>query len=90
LINLFSRDSGTDTGANPEDPDEYKALPGQLFYSTQIPVCLWFLVKNKKDPKRRQRCGEPLFVDARKMGTLTYRVHRELTPPFVPSVPSVP
>jgi type I restriction enzyme M protein len=58
------------------------ALPGQLFYSTQIPVCLWFLTKSKKaDSKRgfRARKGETLFIDARKMGTLIDRVHRELT-----------
>jgi type I restriction enzyme M protein len=55
------------------------AMPGQLFYSTQIPVCLWFLTKNKKDGIRRDRRGEVLFIDARKMGTLIDRVHRELT-----------
>jgi type I restriction enzyme M protein len=58
------------------------ALPGQLFYSTQIPVCLWFLTKSKAaDPKRhfRDRRKETLFIDARKMGTLIDRVHRELT-----------
>ncbi len=55
------------------------ALPGQLFYSAQIPVCLWFLTKDKKDPKRRKRSGETLFIDARKMGALIDRVHRELT-----------
>jgi type I restriction enzyme M protein len=58
------------------------ALPGQLFYSTQIPVCLWFLTRNKAaDAKRhfRDRRKETLFIDARKMGTLTDRVHRELT-----------
>jgi type I restriction enzyme M protein len=55
------------------------ALPGQLFYSTQIPVCLWFLAKNKKDGKRRDRRGQTLFIDARKLGTLIDRVHRELT-----------
>src|SRR5450755_3463612 len=63
------------------------ALPGQLFYSTQIPVCLWFLAKNKtggassasSSLKRRNRKGETLFIDARKMGTLIDRVHRELT-----------
>ena len=55
------------------------ALPGQLFYSTQIPVCLWFLAKNKKENKRRDRRKETLFVDARKLGTLIDRVHRELT-----------
>lgn len=55
------------------------ALPGQLFYSTQIPVCLWFLTKSKAESKRRKRTGETLFIDARKMGTLIDRVHRELT-----------
>ena len=55
------------------------ALPGQLFYSTQIPVCLWFLAKNKHDGKRRDRRKNTLFIDARKMGTLIDRVHRELT-----------
>jgi len=55
------------------------ALPGQLFYSTQIPVCLWFLAKNKKDGKHRDRRKQTLFIDARKMGTLIDRVHRELT-----------
>jgi type I restriction enzyme M protein len=58
------------------------ALPGQLFYSTQIPVCLWFLAKNKNaDAKRgfRDRRQQTLFIDARKMGTLIDRVHRELT-----------
>jgi len=58
------------------------ALPGQLFYSTQIPVCLWFLAKNKAaDSKRslRDRRKQTLFIDARKMGTLIDRVHRELT-----------
>ena len=58
------------------------ALPGQLFYSTQIPVCLWFVTKNKdSDAKRgfRDRRKQTLFIDARKMGTLIDRVHRELT-----------
>jgi len=55
------------------------ALPGQLFYSTQIPVCLWFVARNKKNGRFRDRRGEVLFIDARKMGTLVDRVHRELT-----------
>jgi type I restriction enzyme M protein len=55
------------------------ALPGQLFYSTQIPVCLWFLARNKNDGKRRDRRGETLFIDARKLGKMIDRVHRELT-----------
>jgi type I restriction enzyme M protein len=55
------------------------ALPGQLFYSTQIPVCLWFLARDKKNGRFRDRRGETLFIDARKLGTMIDRVHRELT-----------
>ncbi len=58
------------------------ALPGQLFYSTQIPVCLWFLAKNKNADARRgfrDRRRQTLFIDARKLGTLIDRVHRELS-----------
>ena len=62
------------------------ALPGQLFYSTQIPVCLWFLSRDKQgrpfdsaQGARRDRRNEVLFVDARKMGTMIDRAHRELT-----------
>ncbi len=58
------------------------ALPGQLFYSTQIPVCLWFLAKSKAADARRgfrERRAHTLFIDARKLGTLIDRVHRELT-----------
>jgi type I restriction enzyme M protein len=71
------------------------ALPGQLFYSTQIPVCLWFLAKDKsgrhsgetirhsgagRNPvPLRDRRKQTLFIDARKLGTLIDRVHRELT-----------
>ncbi len=55
------------------------ALPGQLFYSTQIPVCLWFIAKNKKDLRFRKRTGETLFIDIRKLGVMIDRAHRELT-----------
>ena len=55
------------------------ALPGQLFYTTQIPVCLWFAARNKKNGKFHNRSGRTLFIDARKMGTLIDRVHRELS-----------
>jgi type I restriction enzyme M protein len=55
------------------------AMPGQLFYSTQIPVCLWFIARNKADKKYRDRRGETLFIDARKLGTLVDRIHRELS-----------
>lgn len=61
------------------------ALPGQLFYSTQIPVCLWFLARAKKNglggrgKKMRNLQKETLFIEARKLGTLVDRVHRELS-----------
>jgi len=55
------------------------ALPGQLFYSTQIPACLWFLARDRKDGKFRDRHGWVLFIDARKMGRMVDRTHRELT-----------
>ena len=55
------------------------ALPGQLFYSTQIPACLWFLARDKRNHKFRERRGHILFIDARKLGKLVDRTHRELT-----------
>jgi type I restriction enzyme M protein len=60
------------------------ALPGQLFYSTQIPACLWFLARNKnhrngKAGGMRDRRGQILFIDARKLGVLVDRTRRELT-----------
>jgi type I restriction enzyme M protein len=62
------------------------ALPGQLFYTTQIPVCLWFISKNKQAvdasedfAKRRNRQGETLFIDAREMGSMVSRTNKELT-----------
>lgn len=60
------------------------ALPGQLFYSTQIPACLWFLARNKnpansKKGGLRDRRGQVLFIDARNMGVMVDRTRRELT-----------
>ena len=73
------------------------ALPGQLFYSTQIPACLWFLARDKRGQPSsaasrtslpttatdasgfRDRRGEILFIDARKLGRMVDRTHRELT-----------
>ena len=55
------------------------ALPPQLFYGTQIPACLWFLARNKMNGKFRDRRRKTLFIDARKMGYLVDRVHRELS-----------
>lgn len=58
------------------------ALPNQLFYTTQIPVCLWFLSKNKKaDEQRgfRDRQGETLFIDARQIGSMISRTQKEFS-----------
>ena len=61
------------------------ALPGQLFTNTQIPACIWFLTKNKKQrtsasgKKLRDRSGEILFIDARKLGYMKDRVLRDFT-----------
>jgi type I restriction enzyme M protein len=58
------------------------ALPGQLFYSTPIPACLWFLTRNKNPgAKRRDRRGEVLFINASKLGKLVEgsRMHKELS-----------
>ena len=55
------------------------ALPSQLFYNTMIPACLWFIARDKKNHKFRDRRGEVLFIDARKMGVMVDRRHRELT-----------
>ncbi len=64
------------------------ALPGQLFYSTQIPACLWFLARDRSGRHSRaggnpvpmrDRRGQVLFIDARKLGRMADRTHRELT-----------
>ena len=70
------------------------ALPGQLFYTTQIPVCLWFLTKNKRgtgvspvDQKPlRNREGETLFIDARKIGSMISRTQKELGPDDIAAI----
>src|SRR5690606_16120951 len=54
-------------------------LPGQLFYSTQIPVCVWVITKNKAARGQRNRKGEILFIDARKLGHMVDRTRRELS-----------
>lgn len=56
------------------------ALPSQLFYNTMIPACLWFISRDKQNSKFRDRRGEVLFIDARKLGVMVDRRHRELTP----------
>ncbi len=55
------------------------SLPGQLFYSTQIPVCLWFLARDKKNHKFRDRRNEVLFIDARKLGHMVDRTRKEFS-----------
>ncbi len=55
------------------------ALPSQLLYNTMIPACLWFIARDKKNHKFRDRRGEVLFIDARNMGAMLDRRHRELT-----------
>jgi len=69
------------------------ALPGQLFYSTQIPACLWFLARDKSGRQPagqtqplRDRRGQVLFVDARKMGRMVDCTHRELTDEDIPKI----
>ena len=59
-------------------------LPGQLFYSTQIPVCLWFLARDKSngvagDKRLRDRSDEILFIDARKLGRMADRTRKEFS-----------
>jgi len=55
------------------------ALPAQLFYNTMIPACLWFLARNKTNGKFRNRSGEILFIDARKIGSMINRRNKEFS-----------
>jgi type I restriction enzyme M protein len=55
------------------------ALPSQLFYNTMISACLWFVARDKKNHKFKDRSGQILLLDARKLGTMVDRRHRELT-----------
>lgn len=55
------------------------ALPSQLFYNTMIPACLWFVSRDKGNHKFRDRSNEILFIDARKLGVMVDRRHRELS-----------
>jgi type I restriction enzyme M protein len=90
---MSSTQSGEDTirrslveGVNgaPSVVDCMIALPGQLFYSTQIPVCLWFLARDKsngiaRNAKLRDRHGEILLIDARKLGHMVDRTRKEFS-----------
>ena len=62
------------------------AMPVQLFYATQIPVCLWFLARDKGNGKFRNRRDEILFIDARKLGRMETRVHRVLDPEHIEQI----
>ena len=55
------------------------ALPSQLFYNTQIPACLWFVSRDRQNHNFRDRRGEILFIDARKLGIMIDRSHKDLT-----------
>lgn len=66
--------------AKPDLVDCMVALPSQLFYNTMISACLWFIARDKQNSKFRDRRGEVLFIDARKLGKMVDRRHRELTP----------
>jgi type I restriction enzyme M protein len=90
---MSSTQSGEDTirraliegvGGTPGVVDCMIALPGQLFYSTQIPVCLWFLARDKsngiaRNAKLRDRRNEILFIDARKLGHMVDRTRKEFS-----------
>lgn len=64
------------------------ALPGQLFYSTQIPACLWFLSRNKGDGRFRNRKGEVLFIDARGLGHMVDRTRKKFSDADVEKIAS--
>lgn len=55
------------------------ALPGQLFFNTMIPVCLWILARDRTNHKFRDRSGEILFIDARSLGSMVNRRNKTLT-----------
>jgi type I restriction enzyme M protein len=62
------------------------ALPVQLFYTTGIPACLWFVTKNKAQKRHRDRREETLFIDARKMFRKVDRTHNELTDEHIKTI----
>lgn len=65
------------------------ALPPKLFYTTQIPACIWILVKDKGDPRFRRRKGEVLFIDARELYEPVSRNLNELTEDHIQKISSV-
>lgn len=87
------------TSAAPDLVDCMVALPGRLFYSTQIPVCFWFFAKDKLGksaiPRRslggeQGRSNQTLFIDTRKLDTLINRVHHERTDADLVKINSAP
>lgn len=65
------------------------ALPSQLFYNTMIPACLWFVARDKKNHRFKDRRGQVLFIDARKLGSMIDRRHRELTDDDIKKIASI-
>jgi type I restriction enzyme M protein len=70
------------------------SLPGQLFFTTQIPVCLWFLARDKSnglvaDRRLRDRRRETLFIDARALGAMESRTLKVLTDEDIAKVADV-
>jgi type I restriction enzyme M protein len=63
-------------------------LPGQLFYSTSIPVCVWFISRRNETGSQADydRKGKTLFIDARRLGVMVDRVHKELTDDDINSI----
>lgn len=66
--------------------DAMVALPGQLFFSTQIPACLWILARDKSANGHRDRRGEILFIDARKQGFMVDRTRKEFSTPDIDKI----
>ncbi len=62
------------------------SLPTQLFYNTQIPACLWFLVRDKANGRFRNRAGYILFIDARNIGSMISRRQKELSDEDISSI----
>lgn len=65
------------------------ALPSQLFYNATIPACLWFLNRDKNNGNLRNRTGEILFIDARNMGYMVDRTHREISDDDVQTITQI-
>jgi type I restriction enzyme M protein len=69
---MRSKQSGVETNRQPLVDDDLAdcmiALPGRQFFSAQIPTCLWLLARDKRNLGYRDRSGQTLFIDARKLG----------------------